>query len=222
MTIKIKSLLMGAVAASAMVGGMAFAPSSAQALTLENGQTLGLDGGVRVSRNEFNQFSFSFPNARINTTGTSAPFSTGDTVNISGLSNLTIGAVAGPASAFITGILLDDGTEVGFNADRVTLVDDKGGKGALRLNGNFFGANANNKLGFGSLTFSFPSRNSNATLFDVIRANQTRNTTFQSQIEVVPTPAAVLPALFGMGAAAFRKKKRESENELVPVGAEEA
>lgn len=43
---------------------------------------------------------------------------------------------------------------------------------------------------------------------------------FLSAIEVtpVPTPAAVLPALIGMGTAAFRKKKREGEEEMAMVG----
>ncbi|MDV3351395.1 PTPA-CTERM sorting domain-containing protein [Leptothoe sp. LEGE 181152] len=39
-------------------------------------------------------------------------------------------------------------------------------------------------------------------------------------IEVVPTPAAVLPGLAGMATAAFRKKKQEEDNELATVGAE--
>ena len=41
-------------------------------------------------------------------------------------------------------------------------------------------------------------------------------------ITAVPTPAAVLPALIGMGTAAFRKKKQEGEEELATVGVEEA
>lgn len=41
-------------------------------------------------------------------------------------------------------------------------------------------------------------------------------------ITAVPTPAAVLPALIGMGTAAFRKKKREGEDELALASAEEA
>ena len=41
-------------------------------------------------------------------------------------------------------------------------------------------------------------------------------------ITAVPTPAAVLPALIGMGTAAFRKKKQEGEEELATVGVKEA
>lgn len=39
---------------------------------------------------------------------------------------------------------------------------------------------------------------------------------------VVPTPAAVLPALFGMGTAAFRKKKREGKDGLALAGTEKS
>lgn len=40
-------------------------------------------------------------------------------------------------------------------------------------------------------------------------------TTISGAITAVPTPAAVLPGLIGMGTAAFRKKKQEKEEESV-------
>lgn len=39
-------------------------------------------------------------------------------------------------------------------------------------------------------------------------------------VQIVPTPAAVLPGLLGMGAAAFRKKKQEDAGEVTPETAE--
>ncbi len=39
-------------------------------------------------------------------------------------------------------------------------------------------------------------------------------------IEVIPTPAAVLPGLMGMATAAFRKKKQKENNELATIEAE--
>jgi hypothetical protein len=45
-------------------------------------------------------------------------------------------------------------------------------------------------------------------------------TSIAGSITAVPTPAAVLPGLMGMGAAAFRKKKQEDEGEVTPETAE--
>lgn len=221
MTIKIKSLLMGAAATSAMLGGMAFASSSVQALTLENGQTLSLDGGINVARNAGEQFTFSFSDVAVIRSGTSAPFVINDAVNVAPLSNLSIGATTGPFNAFLSGIALNDGTDVGFNADKVTLVDNRRGSADIFLNGSFFGESSGDKLGFGSISFQLTGTR-RSTLLTLLAPNTSRDTSFSSQIEVVPTPAAVLPALFGMGAAAFRKKKRGGEDELVSVGLEEA
>ena len=219
MTIKIKSLLMGAVATSAMLGGLALTSSSAQALTLENGQILTVGGDINVARNASNQFTLSFADARINGGATTSPFQIGDSVNISTVSNLSVG-VSTAFNSFIRGIGLTDGSEVDFNADRLTLSEGSRGNFFLDLNGNFSGANANNRVGFGSVTFQFATRG-NPALAALISPNSSRGTDFSSEIAVVPTPAAVLPALFGMGTAAFRKKKREGEDELVSVGAEE-
>lgn len=54
-------------------------------------------------------------------------------------------------------------------------------------------------------------RSANALLTTQISENG--NSSFS--ITAVPTPAAVLPALIGMGTAAFRKKKHEEEKDLV-------
>lgn len=219
MTIKFKSVLVGAAATSAMLVGMAFQASSAQALLL-NGQTFSLEGDIDVARNNSDQFTLSFDNAIVGSGGTSAPpFVVGDAVTVSTLSNLSLGTTAGPFNPFITGLALTDGTDVGFNADTVTLRDNSFGISFLNLRGEFFGASSNDRLGFGTLSFQFAGF---SPLLTNIAANKSASTTFSSQVAVVPTPAAVLPALIGMGTAAFRKKKQEGEDELALADAKEA
>lgn len=76
--------------------------------------------------------------------------------------------------------------------------------------------------GFVSSPISFsPSPTGTNFGFSVTDSNDAY---YLSAIDVtaVPTPAAVLPALIGMGTAAFRKKKHEGEEELAFSGVEEA
>lgn len=219
MKIKIKSLLVGAVATSAVITGMAFQSSSAEALLL-NGQTVSLNGDIDVARNGSDEFTLSFSGVEVASGGTSAPpFIVGDSVTVSTLSDLSLGTTAGPFNPFITGLTLTDMTDVSFNANTVNLRDSGFGTTFLNLTGEFLGASANDRLGFGNLSFQFTGF---APLLTTIAANASASTNFSSQLEVVPTPAAVLPALIGMGTAAFRKKKREGEEDLALAGAEKA
>lgn len=225
MKIKIESMLMGVAATSAILGGMAFQSSSAQAIELKSGDNISLDGSMKISKS-LDTFNFIFNDSNIKQrvngpASTIPPFVDNDLVTLQDLSSLAPGDIFGPIASFITGIALNDDITTDtaiFNLIRGKFVDNGPNSQFynLVLRGEFV-SSTNQILGEGSLSTQL-SKNQlrNLNNGDIVK------TTLSSSLTVVPTPAAVLPALLGMGTAAFRKKKREGEGELAIAGAEEA
>ena len=221
MKIKIKSILMGAIATSAMLGGMAFGSSSAQAIRLKNGSLINIGGEVFVERLSQTDFNLLFEQEQQFTSigsSTTSPFVNSDPVELSNLLGVTLGQNIGNVTPFIRDINLNDNgdTEVAtFNLIRATLERDSNDPDFdLSIFGEFV-TSAGPSLGLGNLTFQFAGDG-------LVAGDPGRATSFSSSLEVVPTPAAVLPALLGMGTAAFRKKKHEDEEELAIANGEEA
>lgn len=212
MTNKLKSTLMGAAMTSAVLGGMFAASKPAEAITLRNGDQLEVSSRVTVEQTSTDIFDFTF-NAPSITLGT-APFAALDPVVIESLSNVAVGVATPSLTPFISSIGLTDGTEVAFNLTKAVL-SDAGGDLDLRLLGQFVDA-GNNALTLGRGHLSI-----NLGAAPLVGQGPT-NGSISATIDVVPTPAAVLPALLGMGTAALRKKKHDGEEELVLGGADEA
>lgn len=224
MTIKFKSILMGIATTSAILGGLAFQNSSAQAISLKSGDTLNLTGNLQVRRTSANTFDllFNSPSVQRVDASSTTPFVDNDRVTMSNLINVVLGQNIGAVPNFISDIALADssGTDTAtFSILEAILTRRRVDAGmgrfttafTLSLDGLF--NSTNEKQGIGNLTFQFAGNGP--------AIGQSRRTSLSSSLAVVPTPAAVLPALIGMGTAALRKKKREGEEELVAVGVEE-
>lgn len=205
----LKSTLVGAAVTSAVFGGMAVTASSAEAITIKNGDTVNLNGGVTITQNNLGEYTFDFSAPATQSVGfgsSSPPFVNNDQVFLSNFTDITTGSI-GAIAPFITDIDLTDGMG-GTSTAVFDLLDADfsivGSDFLFGLTGQFVAGNTT--LGVGNLTLQIAH---NGAFNDI--ANGGLQTTFSSSLTAVPTPAAVLPALFGMGTAAFRKKKRDDE-----------
>ena len=215
---KMKSMLMGVAATSANLGGMAFQSSSVQAISLKNGDTISIGGNLRFDETSPGVFNLFFDSpATQNVDGLASstpPFVAGDSVFLANLAGLSAGSSIGPVMPFITDINLDDGVNTAIATfDLLSAsITQSGDDLDLNVSGQF--SNGNTILGRGTFTTQLLA---NAPVVDGLRT-----ATFSAGLTVVPTPAAVLPALVGMGTAAFRKKKRDGEEELAHADAKQA
>ena len=210
------TMMAGAATVAAVTAGSAFMAAPAEAVRLTVGDTVGFGTGVSITNLGDGSWNFVFPNTATNPaigdefTGTDQPpFLIGDPV-IKSLGTIQEG-VAFDLPSFITGIALtEDGVtspgDVSFNITRGILTRS-GNSLDLRFIGTFEGI-ANAK-GRGEFTTQFlPS------------PGNTVSRQFSTNISVVPTPAAVLPGLIGMGTAVFRKKKQDDGADVAAEPAE--
>ena len=212
------TMMAGAATVAAVTAGSAFMAAPAEALSF--GDTL--DFSTDADRNLAKltdlgggQFEFSAGDLEIDATSAFGMAGTKFTSNPITLQQVTtqVGFAAtytllGPTPVtWLTG--LDDGSGgnrtfdlVSFTLNTTTLGASTGFNATLN---GFFNPPGVQGLGgvggFGSLRGSLGS-------------------TISGEIEVVPTPAAVLPGLIGMGTAVFRKKKQEDGADVAVEPAE--
>ena len=214
------TFMLGAATVTAVTVGSAFMAAPAEALAIVPGDNLMIGGDVTISRDTTNPniFSFTdFTNTEISETSSNPPFAVNTPLTIADFSASTAtGSILDtPIVPFISGIQLTDGSTAVFNLTSSTFsviettipgIGTQFSNFFLSLSGEFVAGDT--VLGGGLLTTQ------------IRNARLGNGTSFSGELTAVPTPAAVLPGLIGMGTAVFRKKKQEDEGEVTLETAE--
>ena len=213
------TFMLGAATVTAVTVGSAFMAAPAEALAIVPGDNLMIGSDVTISRDttDPNIFSFTdFTNTKISETSSNPPFAVNTPLTIADFSASTAtGSILDtPIVPFISGIQLTDGSTAVFNltssafsvTERIITGLGPFYDFTFSLSGEFVAGDT--VLGGGMFT----------TQINTDRLGN--STTFSGELTAVPTPAAVLPGLIGMGTAVFRKKKQEDEGEVTLETAE--
>ena len=192
----------------------------AQALTLVGDDRIDLIGSVEITNGGGGNYDFDFQEFNnsgqegLSVSGTSGNFIIGDTVGITDISLPGSGSFpTAPLQNFITDILLSDNSIADFNVNDVTFGVSEVGADSLFtfvFDGSVVTASGQIAQALGS--FSAQS----GTIF-VDDIGETATASFSGTLrikrpdEVIPTPAAILPTLLGLGGCAAKKKKQQDE-----------
>lgn len=208
------------VAAATVMGISMVSVMPAQALNLVGDDRIDIIGSVDITNGGGGNYDFAFQEFEnsgqqgLAINGTTGKFAIGDNVGIADISLPNAGAFpTAPLQNFITDILLADGTIADFNVNDVTFAVSEIGADSL-FTFVFDGSVITESGQVAQALGSFSAQSGTIFLDD---PGETAGASFSGTLrikrpdEIVPTPAAILPTLLGMGGFAAKRKKQEEE-----------
>ncbi|AFY36922.1 PEP motif putative anchor domain protein [[Leptolyngbya] sp. PCC 7376] len=208
------------VAAATVMGVSMVSVTPAQALTLEGDDKIDILGTLEVTNGGGGNYDFDFwefgtsGQEGLSATGTAGKFQLGDFVGISDISLPDADAFGtAPLDDFITDILLADGSIADFDVSSVAFSAREVGADTifdLVFDGFIETSTGQTAAALGSFSSQIGTSfivedgsNNTATFSGTLRVKR------EDEITEVPTPAAILPTLFGLGGLAAKRKKRD-------------